>query len=278
MVVYMFYFYEYAIDTILNDYQKFVNTENKFSRERKFNFKDIVSFFLFNKGSSNQDDLDDFLENKFNDSDNSLSRQNLSKQRTFVNPLVFKEISKEYLKKINYNVNNSLLKTYNGFFLIAGDGSNFEIPDFDAVREEFEVKNNSLVQRAPSNAKFSGLMDVLNGFILDGIIGNHNQAELPLMHQNLKNTEDMINPTSSILIFDRGYAALELFAHIIEMNCYFVVRLQDNFYKKERKQVQSNDEEIKLYLTGERLQKFKDPILKEKYSKKTIFKIKNSYH
>lgn len=45
----MFYFYEYAIDTILNDYQKFVNTENKFSRERKFNFKDIVSFFLFNK-------------------------------------------------------------------------------------------------------------------------------------------------------------------------------------------------------------------------------------
>lgn len=49
MVVYMFYFYEYAIDTILNDYQKFVNTENKFSRERKFNFKDTVSFFLFNK-------------------------------------------------------------------------------------------------------------------------------------------------------------------------------------------------------------------------------------
>lgn len=270
----MFYFYEFAIDTVLNDYHKFVNTENKFSRERKFNFKDIVSFFLFNKGSSNQDDLDDFLENKFNDSDNSLSRQNLSKQRTFVNPLVFKEISKEYLKKINYNVNNSLLKTYNGFFLIAGDGSNFEIPDFDAVREEFEVKNNSLVQRAPSNAKFSGLMDVLNGFILDGIIGNHNQAELPLMHQNLKNTEDIINPTSSILIFDRGYAALELFAHIIEMNCYFVVRLQDNFYKKERKQVQSNDEEIKLYLTGERLQKFKDPILKEKYSKKQYLKLR----
>lgn len=274
MVMFMFYFYESAIDTVLTNYHNFVNTENKFSRERKFNFKDMVSLFLFNKGSSNQNDLDDFLEDKFDDLDISLTRQNLSKQRTFIDPLVFKEISKQYLKNINYNPNNSLFKTYKGFFLIAGDGSDFEIPDFDEVRAEFGIKNNSLVKREPSNAKFSGLMDVLNGFILDGIIGNHKQAELPLMHQNLKNSEDIINPTSSILIFDRGYAAMELYAHIIEMNSYFVVRLQDNFYKKERKQVQSNDEEIKLYLTAERLKRFKDPILKEKYSKEVYLELR----
>ena len=48
--------------------------------------------------------------------------------------------------------------------------------------------------------------------------------------------------------------------------------------KKERKQVQSNDEEIKLYLTGERLKRFKDPILKEKIFQRIISKIKNSHH
>ena len=274
MVIAMFYLYESAIDTVLTDYRKFVNTENKFSRKRKFKFRDMIKFFLFNKGSSNQNDLDDFLEDKFDKVDIELSRQNLSQQRTFINPLVFKEISKEYLKNINYNVNNSLFKTFKGFFLIAGDGSNFEIPDFKEVREEFGIKNNSLVIRKPSNATFSGLMDVMNGFLLDGIIGNHKESELPLIHQNLDNIQDIINPSQSIFIFDRGYAAMELFAHIIEMNSYFVARLQDRYYKKERKQVQSNDEEIKLNLTGERLQKFHNPDFKKKYSKESCLKLR----
>ena len=274
MVIAMFYLYESAIDTVLNNPKKFINTENKFSRNRKFEFPDIIKFFLFNKGSSNQDDLDDFLEDKFDDVDIELTRQNLSQQRTYVDSVVFKEISKEYLNNINYTANNSLFKTFKGFFLIAGDGSNFEIPDFEEVRNEFGIKNNSLVRREPSDAKFSGLMDVMNGFLLDGIIGNHRQAELPLMHKNLDNIQDIINTTQSIFIFDRGYAAMELFAHIMEMNSYFVVRLQDKYYKNELKQVQSNDEEIKLYLTGERLQKFRNPDFKEKYSKESYLKLR----
>ena len=274
MVIAMFYLYESAIDTVLNNPKKFINTENKFSRNRKFEFPDFIKFFLFNKGSSNQDDLDDFLEDKFDDVDIELTRQNLSQQRTYVDPVVFKEINKEYLNNINYTANNSLFKTFKGFFLIAGDGSNFEIPDFEEVRNEFGIKNNSLVRREPSDAKFSGLMDVMNGFLLDGIIGNHRQAELPLMHKNLDNIQDIINTTQSIFIFDRGYAAMELFAHIMEMNSYFVVKLQDKYYKNELKQVQSNDEEIKLYLTGERLQKFRNPDFKEKYSKESYLKLR----
>lgn len=270
----MFYFYESAIDTVLLNYEKFVNTKNKFTRERKFNFKDMTTFFLFNKGSANQNDLDDFIEDKFDEVDIELTRQNLSQQRTFINPDVFKEISKEYLKNINYHSNNQLFKTYNGFLLFAGDGSDFEIPDFKEVREEFKVKNNSLVKKEPANAKFSGIMDVLNGFLLDGIIANHGQAELPLMHENLNNISDIINPRNSIFIFDRGYGAMELYAHLIEMKTYFVVRLQDEYYKKERKQLQSNDEEIKLYLTGNRLKKFRIQEFKEKYSKELYIKLR----
>ena len=56
MVIVRFYLYESAIDTVLTNHKKFVNTENKFSRNRKFEFQDIIKFFLFNKGSSNQDD------------------------------------------------------------------------------------------------------------------------------------------------------------------------------------------------------------------------------
>lgn len=111
----MFYLYEFAIDTVLKQYENYVTEENKFIRKHKFDFKDITMFFLFNKGSSNQDDLDDFVEDKFNNLDFELTRQNLSQQRNYIDPLVFKEISKEYLKKINYKVNNPLLETFKVF-------------------------------------------------------------------------------------------------------------------------------------------------------------------
>ncbi len=77
-------------------------------------------------------------------------------------------------------------KTYKGFRLLGGDGSDFEIPDFEEVRNEFQIKDTEKY-RKPAQAKFSSIMDLLNGFILDGIIGSYKQAELPLMHQNLEN-------------------------------------------------------------------------------------------
>ena len=116
-------------------------------------------------------------------------------------------------------------------------------------------------------AKFSSIMDLLNGFILDGIIGDYKQAELPLMHQNLDNIQDLIIPEKSIFIFDRGYNAMELYAHIISLNSYFIVRLKDKSYIEELYKIKENDSEIKIKLTKDRLKKFHNSLLKEKYSK-----------
>ena len=60
---------------------------------------------------------------------------------------------------------------------------------------------------------------------------------------------------------------MELYARIIELNSYFVVRLRKDDYKKERNQIQSHDSPIKLRLIGTRLKKFHDSVLKEKYNK-----------
>ena len=75
--------------------------------------------------------------------------------------------------------------------MLGGDGSDFEIPDFEEVRKEFGIKD-SKKYRKPANAKFSSIMDLLNGFILDWILGNYKQGELPLMQQNIKNIENLI--------------------------------------------------------------------------------------
>ena len=117
-------------------------------------------------------------------------------------------------------------------------------------------------------------MDVLNGFILDGILGNFKENELKLMHRNLKNIKDLVNFKKSIFIFDRGYVGMELYAHLIELNSYFIVRLRKDDYKKERSRITSNDSPINLNLTSNRLKRFHDPILKEKYSKKLHLKLR----
>ena len=262
----MFSYFKSAIDNIIKPASFFVIDEKRFTRDSKFSFKDYVTFFCVNKGTSNQADLEDFIEDDFINNLETITRQALSKQRVFINPLVFKEISKEYLRLIGYNRNNHFFKEYKGFRLYGGDGSDFEIPDFEEVRRDFGIKDTPKY-RKPAMAKFSSIMDLLNGFILDGIIGNYKQAELPLMHQNLDNIQDLIIPEKSIFIFDRGYNAMELYAHIMSINSYFIVRLKDKSYIDERYTIKENDSEIKIKLTKDRIKKFHNPSLKEEYGK-----------
>ena len=262
----MFYHIKNTFDNIVKHIDKYVIGENKFTRNSKFSFKDHVTFLCFNKGTSNQADLEDFIEDNFTTDIQQITRQAFSKQRTYIHPIVFKEISKQYLLEINYHKNYDFFKTYKGFRLFGGDGSDFEIPDFEEVRKEFQIKDTEKY-RKPAQAKFSSIMDLLNGFILDGIIGNYKQAELPLMHKNIENIQDLITPEKSIFIFDRGYNAMELYANIMSMNSYFIVRLKDRNYIDDRYKITENDSEIQLEITKDRLKKFHNKTLKEKYSK-----------
>ncbi len=77
-------------------------------------------------------------------------------------------------------------------------------------------------------------------------IGNYKQAELPLMHQNLRNIQELITPEKSIFIFDRGYNAMELYINIMSMNNYFIVRLKDRNYINDRYKITENDSETPL--------------------------------
>ena len=85
--------------------------------------------------------------------------------------------------------------------------------------------------------KFSSVQDVLNGFLLDGTLDDYKKGELPLAHQHLINIENIISPTDSIFLFDRNYNAMELYARIIEMNSYFIVRLKKDSYKNEKSKI-----------------------------------------
>ena len=96
-------------------------------------------------------------------------------------------------------------------------------------------------------------------------MGERGIGEMTLIHQNMQNVKDLIEPTKSIFTFDRGFVALELICRLISMNTYFVMRLRKNSYKDEREYIQIDDSPISIPLTENRLKIFKDPELKEQF-------------
>ena len=67
---------------------------------------------------------------------------------------------------------------------------------------------------------------------------------------------------------------MELYAHIMSLNSYFIVRLKDKNYIDDRYMITENDTEIEIELTKTRLKKFHNPTLKTKYSNKKHLKLR----
>ena len=227
-----------AIHDVCQDSGKYV-IGNHFTEQSSMSLADWATFLSFKEDKTLQSDIEDYIT-KYRPEIEIPSKQFISSQRTFIKPFLFQDISKKYLELIDYKTDNQTFKTFKGFRLCAGDGSDFEIPDFPETREEFNIKNTPNY-RKPAMCKFSSIQDILNGFILDGIVDDYKAAELPLMHQHLQNVENMVDPMKTIWIFDRGYTAMELYARIIEMNSFFIVRLRIDSYKEERKNITNDD-------------------------------------
>ena len=48
----------------------------------------------------------------------------------FIKPEYFKNLNREFILRIDYNILNPFYKTYNGFFVYAIDGSDEKLPDY----------------------------------------------------------------------------------------------------------------------------------------------------
>ena len=67
---------------------------------------------------------------------------------------------------------------------------------------------------------------------------------------------------------------MELMAHIINMNSFFVIRLKKDSYIGKREYMTSNDEILEIEINKDRINKFKDKILKEKFKDLQYLKLR----
>ena len=160
-----------AINTTIKIKVNFLDCDKSFSRVRDWPLDRHVKFQIFRQKTTTRHDINTFYLESEDNSYKRVNRGNFSKQRTHIFPELFKDINQNFLKEIKFNENLTSHKTYKGFRLFAVDGLTLSFDNNQELRKDFKVKEGNLNYKNPSEAKFTAIIDLLNGYIVDGELG-----------------------------------------------------------------------------------------------------------
>ena len=120
----------------------------------------------------------------------------------------------------------------------------------------FELRNY-FKQKGQVRALVIGMYDVLNRFYLDIEIEHISISENELAKQNLRHLKNMNLKQPILVIFDRGYPAIEFVDFLESQGIHYLFRLSSNDYIVERTKMKSHDETVLLTHTSQRLTKIR---------------------
>lgn len=154
------------------------------------------------------------------------------KARMKLKHTAFIELNEKLIVEELYS--SELYERWKGHRLLGVDGSTLVLPDHESIREKFKEKfpanEKGVCKRSFRQCRISVLYDLLNEI---GI-----QAKLePLEcgeHSLAKGHVDEAVKANDLLIFDRGYISLSLFAMIIGKKADFVCRLSTGSFKEAK--------------------------------------------
>jgi len=115
------------------------------------------------------------------------------------------------------------LKTFDGYRLLACDGSTVPIPR-NVDDKDYSVSTRKDL-KSFSQLHINGLFDLLNRIYIDCIIdpGMHIRERSALINMVAR----LKNPSEAIILADRGYEGYKDIAHMIESNVNFLIRGKD---------------------------------------------------
>lgn len=144
--------------------------------------KDMLLCCLSKKGLTTTFELRNYFKVK-RDLSIQLSVQGYLQQRKCLNPEIFPYLNREYLMDFYHSDEPTL---WEGYLLIAIDGSKVEVPNSKENRETFGNSGNQHFKTGQVQALVSGVYDILNHFYLDIEIEHISVSENELAKRNLK--------------------------------------------------------------------------------------------
>ena len=222
---------------------------NVLVRKRKMPVEDLIYSMINRKGLTLKMELRNYM--KISHPGIEISKPGYLKQRMKLNPDAFKYLYQSHNKNF-YSDPEIEPYTYNGYLVLAADGSDINIP---TTPETLEKYGNASKRGGKPRAQIGlgCLYDVLNRFILDSSINQVKFDEMRIAQEQIENVKETIGDRYPyMVIMDRGYPSTPAFLKFIYTGVYFVARLKSTDYKAEQQNLKSNDEDVDIELTKSR--------------------------
>ena len=175
-----------------------------------------------------QRELVDFLDKlQGNDLDIAkVSKAAFCKARKKLKPVAFVKLNQILLDTF-YASDNTTVKLWKGYRLLASDGSTVEVPNSDEVQQEWGVFTTRSDGKKICLAHLEQTYDVLNNMALVSSIDSFNVSELPLFWQHL----EQIVPCqeTDLHILDRYYANFLLIFYLHHRGDQFCFRMKKHW-------------------------------------------------
>lgn len=197
-------------------------SDKYFIRNRKQYFPIILLFMLNLLKKSLSLEIENFISFFKQQSFPKFTKSAFVQARRKIRPEVFKQLSSMLLEEF-YTDNDDAIHLWKGFRLLAVDSTRITLPITTELKTIYGATKNQTDSHIVQ-ARCSVLFDVLNKYVLDGVLATPEigERDLALGHLFYCNSNDL-------LIYDRGYPSYNFIHQHIEKNINFLMRVKTTF-------------------------------------------------
>lgn len=207
---------------------KHKHSPTAFTRNRKLSFLSVIGMILRMVKQSLQivcNWLGDFTETE------PASKQAFSKARQKISSECFKEFHEDGLR-VNYT-EAPKKGLWNGYRLIACDGSTLRLPESEELEEKFgRWPTREGISKSPPIARISEFTDMATKLVLSGRIEPCRVSEEVLAEEQLTEVVHKMRALGQekmLFVYDRGYPSEKFINQHIELGVDFIFRVPRNF-------------------------------------------------
>lgn len=195
-------------------------SKSDFTRTRKQSFSTALLFMMNFLTKSLSIEIENFVSHLKRDCGligfKSFTKSAFVQYRKKIQPEVFKKLSNTLIDEF-YTDNELGVKLWNGFRILAVDGSSVTLPFTEELKKQYGLTKNQ-TKTGVVQARVSVLYDVLNNYVLDSQLSPKSVGEraLGLLHIEKSRIDDLI-------IYDRGYPSYDFInTHLIKSIDYLM--------------------------------------------------------